>query len=311
MAIGQKYINITNFLQNCGKDQLKLTFDEVNEICTIPNGAYTKRTQWRNSGQSFSSSWMNAGYKASTVNVEEQWVEFVRSDEIQANGISADAANELLDSGLTCLDEILEDGHHQYRSWEHCYGAFRTPFDGSEERADYLALQLSWYLGSWGMIRNSFLQNKDYKIQIPIVKLLMDEKWDELRGLPSEKLADEKIAQHILDLAHEISLCYEKNAGGKPTDTLTTKLLLGTLGCVPAYDRYFKAALRKTGAASGTFGKRSLMQLGDFYQQYQDELEALRSMCPTDTVEYTQAKVLDMCFFGYGMQQTEKANVTE
>ncbi len=305
MAIGQKYINITNFLQNSGKEQIRLTFEQMEAMCPIPKSAYTSRTPWRNSGLSFSSAWMNAGYGVCAVKPEEQWVEFVKGEAAGRKNprelaqVSPETANELLDGGLLCLESILKERHHLYRPWEHCFRAFSAPFDGSEERLEDLSLQLAWYLGTCGVLRNGVLQDKDYEVQLPVVRLVMDSRWDCLRGLPAEKLREEEPVRCLLELAQRLGQCYEETAGRKVTDAWLTSVLLGTLGCVPVYDRAFKAALRKTGAASSTFGKRSLMQLGSFYSRHAQELEALRSMCPTDQVEYPQALLLAMCFSGY------------
>lgn len=40
MAIGSKYTPLTQWLQECGEDSVRLTFDELNTIITIPNYAY-------------------------------------------------------------------------------------------------------------------------------------------------------------------------------------------------------------------------------------------------------------------------------
>ncbi len=322
MPIGRKYIKITEWLANCGKNRVRLTFQQLNDISTLPASAYSARPLWANSGQSFSSSWLSANYKFTSISMSGQWVEFtlqsgqeryhkasalhVRPSNDTA-GTDGQLLHKLIDCGRSCIDTIHSDPNHRYRSWEYCYKAFTEPCDLSPERIDHLALHLAWYLGSWGMLRNSFLQNKDYKVHIPIVKILVESKWDTLRGLPAEKLADEDSADMILELISEIASCYQKHAGGAPTDTLLTKIMLGTLGCVPAYDRYFKDAVRRTGVASGTFGKSSLSQLGVFYLSHRDSLEALLRTCPSDTVDYPPAKVIDMCFFGYGAKYDAKA----
>ena len=46
--------------------------------------------------------------------------------------------------------------------------------------------------------------------------------------------------------------------------TLITKILMGTLGCVPAYDRYFIAGIKNQKVATGNYNIRSLMQLVNF-----------------------------------------------
>lgn len=48
------------------------------------------------------------------------------------------------------------------------------------------------------------------------------------------------------------------------SDTLISKILLGTLGCVSAYDEYFVAAVRKYGVSTGVFNKKSIKKLSHF-----------------------------------------------
>ena len=74
------------------------------------------------------------------------------------------------------FDETIKDIHGRYMSWRYCYKAFserRNEVD--EQTIDYLALHLAFYLASWGMYRgSSFLLQKDYKIHIPIVRIIQE-----------------------------------------------------------------------------------------------------------------------------------------
>ena len=78
MAVGSKYAALTQWLQDSNNASVRMTFDELNKIITIPNHAYTLRASWANpiSPASFSSGWQNAGYIVAAVNLQEQWVEF-------------------------------------------------------------------------------------------------------------------------------------------------------------------------------------------------------------------------------------------
>lgn len=309
MAIGQKYYRITDWFRICNQDRVMLTFRQLNEITPLPNSAYSVRQLWANSGQSFSNSWLSAGYKVCRISMDEQWVEFERigmSQKASKKSMDADTLDELLACGSMCIDAVIEDPNHRYRSWEHCYKVFNEPFDGSEKQLDYLALHLAWYLASWGMLRNSFLQDKDYKIHKPVVLILLDSRWDSLRGMTADKMVDAAQAAKVMELAELITQTYERYAGGTPTDTLLTKILLGTIGCVPAYDRFFKEAVRKMEVASGMFGAKSIIQLGRFYIENQESMELLHRMCPTENVVYPPAKIIDMCFFGYGMKHDKE-----
>jgi len=56
----------------------------------------------------------------------------------------------------------------------------------------------------------------------------------------------------VINAREEVAAVYSKNiveVNGRNTevnvtDTLATKIMLGTMGCIPAYDRYFIAGLR-------------------------------------------------------------------
>ena len=88
--------------------------------------------------------------------------------------------------------------------------------------------------------------------------------------------------------------------------TFVTKVILGTMGCTPAYDINFKRGLPACGVAQQRFGERSLTQLEKYYCNNLDELEKFRMKISRDRVAYTPMKILDMCFwqFGYDADKT-------
>ena len=94
----------------------------------------------------------------------------------------------------------------------------------------------------------------------------------------------------------------------KPTDTLLSKILLGTLGCVPAYDRYFRDAVRRYGIASGFFSRNSILSLCDYDMTNESQLEEVRSgmRLKYNGIEYPQMKLLDMAFWEMGRDLEKK-----
>lgn len=84
MARGRKYAPLTVWLEECGKDIVRVSFEELNCIITIPNYAYTDRPSWANcttvSATPFQRSWMGAGYVIGKISLQEQWVEFAKND---------------------------------------------------------------------------------------------------------------------------------------------------------------------------------------------------------------------------------------
>lgn len=313
MAIGEKYAPLGNWLKEHGGDFVKLTFDELNQIIPIPNHAYKNRPSWANLSNpaSFCSSWISAGYVVDSISLEEQWVVF-RKGEVQGHThhskppyrvVDQKKLAEAIRAGYECYDSMKDDPHHRYLSWEYCHEAFRLNRRPQiDATIDYLCLHLAWYLASWGMLRNSFLMQKDYKIHADVVRLIYQPEWDDLWDLSPEKLSQEYYADRIMKLSESITEAYVASGAGIPTDTLLTKILLGTVGCVPAYDRYFKKALADTGAAPQVFSAKSIRTLGNLYLDHEDEFEKLRKYCGS-RIEYPAAKILDMCFFEYGFQR--------
>ena len=86
MAIGEKYAPLGKWLKEHGGDSVKLTFDELNQIISMPNHAYKNRPSWANLSNpaSFCSSWISAGYVVDSISLEEQWVIF-RKGEVQSH----------------------------------------------------------------------------------------------------------------------------------------------------------------------------------------------------------------------------------
>ena len=313
MAIGEKYAPLGKWLKEHGGDSVKLTFDELNQIISMPNHAYKNRPSWANLSNpaSFCSSWISAGYVVDSISLEEQWVIF-RKGEVQSHThhhkppyrvVDQRKLAEAIQTGYECYDSMEGDPHHRYLSWEYCHEAFRLNRRPQiDATIDYLCLHLAWYLASWGMLRNSFLMQKDYKIHADVVRLIYQTEWDDLWDISPEKLSQEYYADRIMKLSESITEAYVASGAGIPTETLLTKILLGTVGCVPAYDRYFKKALADTGAAPQVFSAKSIRTLGNLYLDHEDEFEKLRKHCGR-RIEYPAAKILDMCFFEYGFQR--------
>ena len=84
---------------------------------------------------------------------------------------------------------------------------------------------------------------------------------------------------------------------------------MGTLGCVPAYDRYFVSGIRATKTADGQYCTKSLKSLIDFYSSNEDLFESAREkFYISSNVQYPQMKLLDMGFWeiGYDIEEKKK-----
>lgn len=216
----------------------------------------------------------------------------------------------ILESSVKFYDTLEKDENGRYRSWEHCYSNFINARDSKNADLDYLSLQLAFYLASWGMYRgSSFLLQKDYKIHIPVVKELLKEEYDPLAGIDCIELKREE-NQRLLENINVFLDEYYSNIRGEVknikvrnqlSSTLITKILMGTLGCVPAYDRYFISGIKKQKVASGNYNMKSIIQLVDFYEKNIVELENIRKDMKVNGMAYPQMKILDMAFWQIGL----------
>lgn len=216
----------------------------------------------------------------------------------------------ILESSVKFYDTLKKDENGRYRSWEHCYSNFINARDNKNAELDYLSLQLAFYLASWGMYHgSSFLLQKDYKIHIPVVKELLKEEYDPLAGIDCVELKREK-NQRLLEKINAFLDEYYSNirdevknikVRNQLSSTLITKILMGTLGCVPAYDRYFISGIKKQKVASGNYNMKSIVQLVDFYEKNIVELENIRKDMKVNGMAYPQMKILDMAFWQIGL----------
>lgn len=156
---------------------------------------------------------------------------------------------------------------------------------------------------------SSFLLQKDYKIHIPVVKELLKEEYDPLAGIDCVELK-RKENQRLLENINAFLDEYYSNirdevknikVRNQLSSTLITKILMGTLGCVPAYDRYFISGIKKQKVASGNYNMKSIIQLVDFYEKNIVELENIRKDMKVNGMAYPQMKILDMAFWQIGL----------
>ena len=209
-------------------------------------------------------------------------------------------------------NELRSVSTGRYHSWEHCDKAFHEARDSNNANTDYLSLQLAFYLASWGMYRgSSFLLQQDYKVHIPVVKEILNPKYDKLFGIKCSDLKQKSAQTCLTSLAAYMVSYYDrirKSVTGvdvkcKLSNTLITKILMGSLGCVPAYDRYFIDGVKFLKATTGTYSINSLMRLVDFYEKNEDQLEDARSSFCEFDLPYPQMKILDMGFWQIGYER--------
>lgn len=196
--------------------------------------------------------------------------------------------------------------NHRYKSWEHCYRYFSGDPRSDEEKA---LLHLDSYLASWGMKRGSTrLLWKDYEVHKNVVNIVTNRRYLSIHGITLEDSM--RMIDLIFQLKYIIFRIYKRILSDKdsynPSDTLVTKVLLGTIGCFPAYDRFFREGLKDKGLPWATLSKNNFRKLIDFCQNHQDEFESVRKEISHNAgFEYPFMKIVDMYFWQIGYEAFE------
>jgi len=134
------------------------------------------------------------------------------------------------------------DPRSRYASFDYCFNYFQK-YREQDRLGDLLdgeALQLSclhlgFYLASWGMLRGSTeLLQRSVRTFVPVVEALVKAP-PHLWMTDVDGYTDETIAEL---LKYKVTL--GKALHGGASDILITKVMLGTMGCVPAFDNNFR-----------------------------------------------------------------------
>ena len=223
-----------------------------------------------------------------------------------------EAIDELIDAAQTFYEDARAIENGRSRSWEHCYRVFRDARTGPSPDYDYLSLHLAFYLASWGMYRGScFILQKDYKVHTPIVEEILKPEYDCLFGLACTDVRNSDVWEQYTKLYKYIDAYFDpireevkgRVVGYPVSPILITKILLGTLGCVPAYDRFFQDGVATYKVTTREYGRNSLRKLVDFYEEHNDRLEEARRGMRVGDLTYPQMKLLDMGFWQVGFER--------
>ena len=157
---------------------------------------------------------------------------------------------------------------------------------------DYLTLQLAFYLASWGMYRGSSeLLQKDYLIHEPVVEIVRSN--GELR---KENVTYEDI-ESINEIIEKIKKEYKV---ANVSRTLVSKILLGTLGCIPALDRFFCDGWKICEETKGF--SINLQNIISFADKHKIEIKECKNCIKSDVI-YPPMKIVDMYFWQIGYDE--------
>ena len=196
----------------------------------------------------------------------------------------------------------------RYTSFDYCYNYFRTTNDLTKD-IEKSCLVLGFYLASWGMLRgSSFLLQKSakhFQKLIEFYSTLDKNIWlidiDKYSAETNSKIIE------IYSQTKE-NIIIENNTHL----TLTTKILLGVFGFIPAYDQYFCKTFNeifKNKCGFTVVNNNSLNCLKEFYDNNQMTIDKLASETFTTdfltgektNITYPKAKIIDMFGFTNGL----------
>lgn len=219
----------------------------------------------------------------------------------------------IIEKYLTC---ITTDANHRYKSWDNCHQAFNV-----SGQSEIQTLELAFYLASWGMYRGSSgLLQKNHLIHKGAVDILFSVDSQKLKCHQNNEVSIDNIKE-ILRLKNKLASYYssiyftkgyEEPKPISPTATLLSKIMLGTLGCVPAYDRYFKDGLKEMRMLNTSFSALSLSELFNFIDKNSTEIENAQKLIKEQTNNhYPKMKILDMFFWQIGFDKEVKEKEKE
>lgn len=218
---------------------------------------------------------------------------------------------KVLDISAT-VDSLIKhrSAVNRYASFDYCYSNFHP--SNRHLRSidlDRDALELGFYLASWGMLRgSSFLLTKSYKHLVPLVEHIRSCP-ESLWKIDCNRYSDDNI-EALIDCYHRIKdlLIHDNNSHL----TLVTKVMLGVFANTPAYDRFFKESFRQMykGACSfNSFNKASLQCVSTFYLSNSEDVNRLRQRISVlrpkpsfKALRYTRARIVDMYGVAKGIQ---------
>lgn len=210
----------------------------------------------------------------------------------------------------------MADQHHRYRSWEHCYRYFHGPQSAAAEiDRDKAALHLGFYLASWGMYRgSSFLLQRSYTAHSGVIEKILQRQFNPLWAREfgaSDNDAD--LIPIIVDAIEGVRNAYKPIAESRhASDTLVTKVMLGTFGCVPACDRYFISGFKDSGYSYSSLNTKFLALLLEFTRENRGELfEEQRAIELIGGMKYPLMKLVDMYFWQIGAGATGRKDLVE
>ena len=196
----------------------------------------------------------------------------------------------------------------RYTSFDYCYNYFKNTKDLTID-IEKSCLVLGFYLASWGMFRgSSFLIQKSVKHFQKLIEYYSTLEKD-IWCIDVDNYSRENNYK-IVEIYNETKekIIFYSNSHM----TLTTKILLGVFGFIPAYDKYFCKSFNeifKNRCGFSVMNIKSLNCLKEFYDANKTIIDNLANNTYTTdfitgqktNITYPKAKIIDMFGFTNGL----------
>lgn len=230
-------------------------------------------------------------------------------------------------------------------TWDNCHNCFKrlhntkgdySKLSGADK--EIARLYLMNYLASWGMYRgSSFVLQYDDKIYDEIIENIFDLKYDDLWDLSYDYLKNnfKCVVDKVVKLTSKLDKIltpyrnftyFEKtdwdkvNKKNEVSKTLISKILLGTICCMPALDTNFNSAVGHGNALLDAKYLEFLFDMilkkgtGGIYYNSNDNSKNKTNMSIFEKLEnkykndqkYPLMKIVDMAFFTIGDEKVFK-----
>ena len=158
---------------------------------------------------------------------------------------------------------------------------------------------------------SSFLLQRSYTVHVTVVERLVSAEFSVLWETEvGSKVSDVQLVPTILAAVSAVKNAYEPF--GSATDTLATKVLLGTVGCLPACDRFFIDGFKKSGNRYSYLNAPFVERILRFCTEHGSALRAEQSRIESAAgMRYPLMKLADMYFWQIGYESAASQTGTE
>ena len=219
---------------------------------------------------------------------------------------------DIIDSGD--YKKNLGQGASRGRAWEQCFRAFKGVIQkgsASAQDIDSLSAHLYAFLACWGMQRNSkIMTNLNHTFFNRVCEIMISDEYKLLRAPSEKEIKNPEYATRVYDLYKDIldvlteeKEKYEETIDAATTPTLISKIMLGGLGCIPAYDRFFKDALSILEISPRIWGKHSIEQVCQ--QLVLDSPETVKLLRVNSPKDYPIMKNIDLALWSIGKANSD------